>query len=203
MVRVLTTLYNLVVELEYVAVNFRRGIQIPLFKGKNLDSLNRNNYRGITLLTNFNKLFEVLLLGRLESWWNSSGIISPLQGACKKGQSCVHTCLMLQETVSAALESHRNVFVSYYDVSKAFDTVWTNGLFWKLNKGGIVDKLWRVMYRSYNDFRCCVRIGNKCSEWFVMQCRIHQGGFLSLLKYSVFINGLITEIASSGLCCSI
>ena len=200
---VLTIIYNLVVEREYIPVNFRRGIQVPLFKGKNLDCLDSNNYCGITLLTNFNKLFEVLLWGRLEKWWVSSGVISQLQGACKKGQSCVHSCMILQETVSAALDSHRYIFVSYYYVSKAFDTVWTDGLFWKLHQKGIRGKIWRLMYRSYMDFNCCVGIGNECSDWYPMLCGIHQGGFLSLLKYSVFIDGLIRELEDSNLCCTI
>ena len=200
---ILTYIYNLIVDREYIPVNLRRGIQVPLFKGKNLDCLDSNNYRGITLLTNFNKLFEILLWSRLEPWWKDSGMISQLQGACKKGQSCVHTGLLLQETVSEALETNRNIFVSYYDVSKAFDTVWTDGLFWKLDQGGVNGKMWRIMYRSYQNFECRVRIGNVCSKWYTMSCRIHQGGFLSLIKYSVFINGLITQLERSNLCCTI
>ena len=72
-------------------------------------------------------------------------MVSQLQGACRKGQSCVHTSLLLQETVASALETYRHVFVSYFDVSKAFDTVWINGLFYKLYKIGIRGKLWRIM----------------------------------------------------------
>ena len=45
--------YNRVITIEYIPKNFRIGTQIPLFKGKNLCSLEPNNYRGITLLTNF------------------------------------------------------------------------------------------------------------------------------------------------------
>ena len=85
----------------------------------------------------------------------------------------MQTCMMLQETVSSALETHRNVFVSYYDVSIAFDTVCTDGLFWKLHKKGIKGKMWRVMYRSYQDFKCRVRIGKECSDWYQMACGIH------------------------------
>ena len=36
-----------------------------------------------------------------------------------------------------------------------------------------------------------------------MQCGIHQGGFLSLIKYIVYINAMITELEVSGLCCTI
>ena len=61
MVKFLTLCFNKIAELEYIPKNFRRGVQIPLFKGKNLSSLDTNNYRGITLLTNFNKIFEIVL----------------------------------------------------------------------------------------------------------------------------------------------
>ena len=32
---------------------------------------------------------------------------------------------------------------------------------------------------------------------------IHQGGYLSLLKYTVFINSLILKLKSSELCCKV
>ena len=165
--------------------------------------LDTNNYRGITLLSNFNKIFEVLLWGRIEKWWWDSGCISMLQGACRKKQSCLHTALLLQETISEALETNKNVFVSYCDVSKAFDGVWTNGLFIKLYEMGITGKIWRVLFRAYDDFKCRARVGGKVSGWYNMLCWIHQGGFLSLFKYTAFINALLVSLETSGLCCSI
>ena len=203
LVHILVVLFNLIIEREYVPENLRRGIQVPLFKGKNLCSLDVNNYRGITLLTTLNKIFEILLWNRIEGWWNSSRVISGLQGACKKGQSCVHIAMLLQETVSRALETNRNVFVSYFDVSKAFDTVWTDGLFYKLSKMGISGKTWRILYKGYIDFKCKVRVDNKLSDWYVMQCGIHQGGFLSLMKYTAFIDSLLQDLEKSQLCCTV
>ena len=77
----------------------------------------------------------------LEVWWFESGIVSKFQGACRKGQSCIHTAALLAETVSTARETGKPVFVSYFDVSKAFDTVWTNGLFYKMYNAGITGKI--------------------------------------------------------------
>ena len=153
-----------------------------------------NIYRGITLLTNFNKIFEILLWGRLEKWWSDNRVISDLQGACRKGQSCIHTAYLLQETVSTALERHKSVFVAFYDVSKAFDTVWTDGLFSKLYDMGIKGKCWRLFYRTYQDFYCKVKISDRTSGWYQMCCGIHQGGFFSLVKYAAFINGLLIQL---------
>ena len=75
--------------------------------------------------------------------------------------------------------------------------------FWQLYSKGICGKLWRIMYRSYQGFECCVRIVGKLSGWYPMLCGIHQGGFLSLLKYTAFIDALLVELEHSGLCCSI
>ena len=203
LIYVLTFIFNLIMKFEYVPSNMRKGIQVPLYKGKNLCYLNMDNHRGITLLSSFNKVFEMVIWNRIRKWWDNEGIVSSLQGACRRGQSCILTAFLLQETVSCALDNSRNVFVAYYDVSKAFDSVLTNGLFYKLYSMGIKGRLWRILYRAYIGFKCRVRIGGSMSNWYDMGCGIHQGGFLSLVKYTAFINELITQLEKSGLCCDV
>ena len=199
----LVLIFRWVFILEYVPTNFRRGVQVPLFKGKNASTLDPDNYRGITLLSTFNKVFEILLWARLELWWHRNQVISPAQGACRKGASSVHTAMMLQETIASGLETNNKIFVLYLDVSKAFDSVWTEGLFFQLHALGVTGRTWRLMYRTYVNFKCRVRVMNRMSKWYPMLCGIHQGGFLSLIKYVIFINSLLVELQSSKVCCTI
>ena len=72
-VETLYVLFNAVIETEYIPENFRKGVQVPLYKGKNASTLDTNSYRGITLLNTLNKLFEVILWGRMQGWWNDVG----------------------------------------------------------------------------------------------------------------------------------
>ena len=58
-----------------------------------------------------------------------------------------------------------------------------------------------VPFRAYDDFRCRVRVVGKVSVWYSMLCGIHQGVFLSVFKYTVFINALLVSLEESGLCC--
>ena len=44
-------IFNMIIEFEYIPIHFRRGTQVPLFKGKNLSSTDTNNYRASTLLS--------------------------------------------------------------------------------------------------------------------------------------------------------
>ena len=202
-VEVLYVLFRSIIKSEYIPENFRKGVQVPLYKGKNASTLDTNNYRGITLLNTLNKLFEVILWGRMQGWWEETGVISKLQGACRNKVSCVHTAMVHQETISAQLEAGKTVFVSYYDVSKAFDGVWTDVLFFRLHALGIRGRLWRLLYKSYVNFKCKVRIHDMYSQWYTMSCGIHQGGYMSLIKYIAFIDSLLIELELSGLCCSI
>ena len=100
-------------------------------------------------------------------------------------------------------ERNDKLFVLFLDVSKAFDSVWTEGLFYQLHELGVTGRTWRLMYRTYIDFKCKVRVYNKTSKWYPMMCGIHQGGFLSLIKYVIFINSLLNELETSKLCCTI
>ena len=160
----LLLLYNMVRELEYIPKCFRLGVQVPLFKGKDLSNLLTDNYRGITLLSSFNKLFEILLWQRMREWWVQERVISDLQGACRSGHSCIHSALVLQETIATSMENNNHCIVAFFDVAKAFNSVWTDGLFKQFFDVGIKGKTWRLLYRSYLDFKCCVKLGGSTSD---------------------------------------
>ena len=200
---VLLLLYNSMMDLEYVPVCCRTGVQVPLYKGKDTCTLDPNNYRGITLLSVFNKIYEILLWKRIQGWWTENETISELQFACKKGLSCTHAAFLLRETVATSLEDGSKCFVAFYDVAKAFDTVWIDGLFIQLWEMGIRGKVWRMLYLCYQNFRCCVKVQGHMSAWYELKCGIHQGGYMSLIKYTAFINSLLTTVQNSGICCKI
>ena len=200
---VLLVLYNYMIVLEYVPVCCRTGVQVPLYKGKDTCTLDPNNYRGITLLSVFNKIFEILIWKRLHVWWEENNVVSDLQFACKKGLWCTHAAFLLKETVATSLEAGEKCYVAFYDVAKAFDTVWIDGLFIQLWDAGIQGKLWRMLYLCYRNFRCCVRVGGHVSAWYQLKCGIHQGGYMSLIKYTAFINSLLKAMQQMNICCKI
>ena len=199
----LCDLFNMIREIEYVPRCFRTGVQVPLFKGKDLSNLLTDNYRGITLLSSFNKIYEILLWHRMKDWWVQEKVVSDLQGACKSGHSCIHSALVLQETLAASIENNNHCIVAFFDVAKAFDSVWTDGLYKQFFYIGIKGKTWRLLYRSYQNFKCCVKLGGSTSDWYYLYCGIHQGGYMSLIKYTVFINSLLDLLKESQLCCKL
>ena len=116
---------------------------------------------------------------------------------------CLHSAYSLQETIATSREVTDNCFVAFFDVAKAFDTIWINGLFYQLFKLGISGKIWRMMRLTYTNFECRVKIASKVSKPYFMECGIHQGGILSLLKYVAYTNSLLVQLVNSNLCLTI
>ena len=125
MYELLTKLFNAMRNLEYVPESCALGKIISLFKGKKKDRLKKCNYRGITLLNVWMPKFQEL------------GIPHPLQFAYQTGRSCTQASFVLREAVYYYLERGSKVYACFLDSSKAFDTVWLDGLFYKLYNLGI------------------------------------------------------------------
>ena len=74
-------------------------------------------------------------------------------------------------------------------MQKAYDSVWRNGLWFKLWEFVVRGKMWRVIKRMYGSSKSSVLLDGERSEAFVAQ-----GCSLSPILFSVFINGLLREV---------
>ena len=63
----ITNLFNAILKTEKIPKLFKEGITITLHKGSGKSTLDPNNYRAISLLPVFSKLFEKLMLVRIET----------------------------------------------------------------------------------------------------------------------------------------
>jgi hypothetical protein len=195
---ILTSIYNVINRLELVPGHFKKKVLVPIGKPGS-DSTHVDNNRGISLGPIIGKVYEKLIVHKMQPWLKDNNIICDLQGACKKGCSSLHTGWLLRETIAYNLERGSDVWVCMLDIRKAFDTVWIDGLMYRLYLTGIDDKLWRIIRNMYDSCKCAVKIGNNLSEWFDIKQGVHQGAPLSMLLFAIFIDPLIRELVESGL----
>ena len=99
------------------------GVILPLFKGKGAKANNKDNYRGITLFPTLCKIFEMVLLKRLENFAEQMGFFSNMQFGFKEGVGCTEASFAILESINYMLERGNKVFSCFLDVRKAFDTV--------------------------------------------------------------------------------
>lgn len=198
LVRLLTIVFNGMVELEYSPFHMKRGVMIPIPKsGK--DSTIKDNNRGITVGPIFNKLYEKLLVKRWYIWQREQKVMNQVQGASHEFCSCIHTNWLLRETISYNRGKGETVWVCLMDIKKAFDSVWTNGMLYQLYQTGVEGKMWRIIQDMYEGYESCVKLGKNVSDWFPVQQGVHQGAPFSMILFQIHINPLLNKIISSGL----
>jgi hypothetical protein len=189
----LLILYNKIIELEYIPRQFKLGIKIPIPKGGKSCASKFDDHRGITLLCTFNKIFERLVLNRLQNKIRCRP--HPLQGAYQAERDALTTSFVIDESTKHCCEENDKVFACYVDVSKAFDKVWINGMLFKLyHNVNIRGKCWRLIKGWYSDMEEYVFYNGKRSRQYNILQGVRQGGVLSPWLFLLFIDDMISEL---------
>ena len=58
------------------------------------------------------------------------------------GRSCVDNTFFLNEVIQGRLQEGKKTFCFFLDIKKAYDTVWRDGLWYRMRDMGIQGKLW-------------------------------------------------------------
>ena len=192
----LTWLFNSFVLCERIPEHCKKGIMVPIPKpGK--DCSVKDNNRGITLLTVIYKLFEKVLMEREKEWFCRSDVCDKIQSAGQDKCSSLHTSFLVQECVSYNVNRGCSVYGGSLDTAKAFDSVWINGLLYKLYELGIDLKVWKLIRNAYSGFKCAVNVNGQSSDWFDILRGVHQGAPFSMKLYIVYVNCMISFIRES------
>ena len=92
------------------------------------------NYRPISLLPAFSKVFERLIYNRLHSFLEKYNILFTSKYGFRKQSSTEHATLELIDSVVNALNDKHYALAVFIDLSKAFDTLDHNILLDKLTQ---------------------------------------------------------------------
>ena len=162
---------------------------MPLFKGKVAKANNKDNYREITLFPTQCKIYEMILFNRLEKFAADNKYFSELQFGFHKGVGCIEASFTILETISHMLERGSKVFSCFLDVRKAFDTVWIDGLLFKLF--GLNGRLWLVIKDLYTNVKAKVLYAGALSREIDILQGTGQGRILAPFMYKIFIYSLL------------
>lgn len=174
---------------------FKSTVIVPIFKKG--DKLDVTNYRPISLITSFAKVYEKILYQRLTSFFNKYSILSPKQYGFREGRSTSDAIIHLSTNIYKALNARKPSMAVFVDLAKAFDTV---------NHAQLLEILERVGVRgTAHDLLCSylsnreqqVKINGCMSEVKTIQFGVPQGTVLGPLLFNIYINDLF-EIKTGG-----
>ena len=190
---------NLVLKTGFIPEDWTIGTIRPLYKGKgNVKDV--DNYRGITLLSCYGKLFTSILNDRLYSFLDDNGLLGYEQGGYRKGHSTTQHIFSLHSLINLYLQKKKKLYCLFVDYRKAYDKIQRNLLWDKLLKLGIQGKIVDVVKNLYIKAKSCVKTQLQgTSDFFSCNLGLRQGENLSPILFSIFLNDLKTFM-SEKLC---
>ena len=161
---------------------------VPIFKGG--DSLLPDNYRPISLLTNFSKILEKVVSNRLTCFLKDQKLLSPQQFGFRKGHSTLHPLILFTNNLTKALNKKEHSIAIFCDLRKAFDTANHEILLSKLSAMGVrgVELLWFKNYLSGR--KQFVNIEDCNSSLFEIILGVPQGSILVPLLFLIYTSDL-------------
>ena len=150
------------------------------------------NYRTIALISHASKVLLTIILERLKAILDPC--MSEEQGGFRKDRNTVQQILTLRLINEKHLEREKMVYHCFVDYTKAFDSVWHDGLWTVLESYQVPQRLMKLMKDLYNQSELAVKINGHLGEWFHPDVGSRQGDPLSPLMFITLLERVMEPV---------
>jgi len=189
MLPIYTKQFNLVFDSGVIPESWSIGVINPIFKNKG-NRKDPANYRSITLVSCFGKVFTSILNNRLTLFSDEINLISSSQAGFRKGHSTSDNIFILHSLINLYLSKKKKLFCTFIDFKAAFDKVWRTGLWTKMIKNNVNGKCFVVIKNMYENIKSCVTNNGNYSVFFPCRIGVRQGENLYSFLFALFINDI-------------
>lgn len=198
-------LFNLVFDKGVIPESWSVGVIKPIYKKKG-DPTMPENYRPITILSCLGKLFTLIINNRLKIFAEKYNVIEENQAGFRKNHSTSDNLFIIKSLIDIAKANKNKLFCCCIDFKQAFDTVWRQGLWYKLNQYSINGKCLTLIQNMYENIKSKVMLNNESSAYFPCLTGVRQGENLSPFLFSIYLNDLNHYLMSNnvnGITCEV
>ena len=184
-------------------IDIRSGIKLAFCMGvicpiqKKVACTSVNDYRPITLITIFAKLFEMCVFERFKEHYN----LHELQFGCVKNDKCEKAIFVVRSACENFLNHGSSIYLASLDISKAYDSINHYSLFVNLMKIKFPRSVIELLIYCYSNLKSVVKWEAVLSSNFCIKSGVRQGGLWSPWFFNLVVNDLICKFEKSNLGC--
>ena len=172
---------------------------VPLIKNKRQSASSSDNYRAIALSSTVGKLLDNIILYKFSDVLHASD----LQFGFKKGHSTAMCTFAVNEVIQYYINQNTPVYLTLLDASKAFDCVHYVKMFNILRDKGLCPLYCKFLCLLYTNQIAQVKWNTTFSDRFQVTNGVKQGGVLSPIIFSAYMDILLEKLRSTNVGCYI
>ena len=173
---------------------WQKGEIHRLYKGKGMKG-KCSNERGITLSSNFGKLYERIINERVLEQIN----MTEAQAGGRRGSSTVDHIILMKELIAAAKREKKDAYIAYLDVAKAYDKAWLKAIMYVMYKEGLQDNHWTILKKLNENLTATLHTKFGLTREINIKDSIRQGGVPSTTMYGLLMDEINKEIKKENL----
>ena len=175
--------------------DWKRATIIPIKKAGKPDG-QIGSFRPISLTSCVGKVAERLIQERLYWMLEHNRKLHPAQAGFRRKRSTSDQIARLQQLIHDGFQQSpaQKSIVILFDMRRAFDTVWHNGLLQKLKETGVGKCPLKWIKNFLSDRIAKVRYNNSDSRFRIFRAGVPQGSVLAPLLFDIFVNDIPDEL---------
>ena len=181
---------------ETIPQKFKDASTIHLYKRKGNHQV-CDNHRGISLLSIAGKILARILLNRLTTHLDQ-GLLPESQCGFRKERGTTDMVFAARQLQEKCQEQNSDLFSTYVDLTKAFDTVSREGLWKIMAKYGCPRKFISMVQQFHAGMKAQVQDNGETSEPFPVSNGVKQGCVLAPTLFSLMFSAMLTGAFRDG-----
>ncbi|KAL8583342.1 hypothetical protein ACOMHN_057628 [Nucella lapillus] len=155
-----------------------------------------SSYRPIALTPHLGKVYERVLQNRLDHHIGNNDILPLCQAGFRKERNYMeHVVRLIEDNKKWSLKGKiKKTIATFFDIKKAFDSVWHAKLLNKIGALGITGRMYNFIQTFLDSLEITVKVGPSVSRSHILDMGVPQGSVIAPTLFSIMLHDIMTTL---------